>query len=68
MVDNRGVKSCDLCDVILWLQIVLKRQTFTLWSLVGQRDIHEIFAALDPHYSIDVGEANPKDLVDGEEG
>ena len=28
-----------------------------------ERDIHEIFAALDPH-SIDVGEANSKDIVE----
>ena len=28
-----------------------------------ERDIHEVFAALDPH-SIDVGKANTKDIVE----
>ena len=32
----------------------------TSWS---ERDIHEVFVALDPHF-IDVGEENTKDIVE----
>ena len=59
-------ECADRVKTLNWVQKLILDKASNLHIVITSRpekDIHEIFAALDPH-SIDVGEANTEDIVE----
>ena len=59
-------ECADRVKTLNWAQKLISDNASNLHIVITSRpeeDIHEIFAALDPH-SIDVGEANTMDIVE----